>query len=315
MEYRELGKTGLKVSRLCFGSLGLGPLQGNLPVAEGARLIRLALQKGVNFIDTAEYYRNYRYIREALAGFTGEVHLASKSYASTGAEMEASLKYALRELGVDRLSLFLLHEQESAHTLKGHRGALEQLVKAKTKGIIQAVGVSTHYVAGVRAAALTPEIDVIHPLINIAGIGIVDGTREEMLEAIAFARQMGKGIYGMKALAGGHLHRQAEKALRWAFDLDLLDSVAVGMKSTAEVEANIALVNKEVRAARLLAEAAGRQKRLLVEEWCQGCGACVARCPSKALVISGGRATVDPTKCVLCGYCGPVCPEFALKII
>jgi len=59
----------------------------------------------------------------------------------------------------------------------------------------------------------------------------------------------------------------------------------------------------------------GRKKRLLVEEWCEGCGRCVKRCGFKALSLQGGRAVVDETKCMLCGYCGGVCPVFCLKII
>ena len=58
-----LGNTSIKVSRMCFGSLTIGPLQRNLPLAEGSSLIRTALEAGVNFIDTAQLYRNYSYIR------------------------------------------------------------------------------------------------------------------------------------------------------------------------------------------------------------------------------------------------------------
>lgn len=311
------------VSRLCFGSLTISPLQANLPPEEGAEVILAALAGGVNFIDTAEYYQNYRTIALALRQFGREVHVASKSYAVTGRQMRESLYRALDGLGVSQLAAFLLHEQESAATLRGHREALEYLVAAKEQGLIKAVGLSTHYIAGVYAAAASPEIDLIHPLINRAGIGIVDGTRDEMLAAIRFARQMGKAVYGMKVLAGGHLHRELRIALEWAFKQPELDSVAVGMKSIAEVEANLRLVEaldnaasvEETELARLFSLSGAGPRHLLVEEWCSGCGKCVRRCPNKALHIEDGRAVVNPDACVLCGYCGGVCSDFALKII
>ena len=57
MEYRELGDTGILVSRVCFGSLTLGPLCANLSLAEGRDLLLEAFKLGVTFIDSAEQYR------------------------------------------------------------------------------------------------------------------------------------------------------------------------------------------------------------------------------------------------------------------
>ena len=63
---RQLGKTGIWVSPVSFGVLTVGKTQLDLPVDEGARLIRYALSKGINFFDTAQYYETYPYLREAL---------------------------------------------------------------------------------------------------------------------------------------------------------------------------------------------------------------------------------------------------------
>lgn len=81
MEYRELGNTGLIVSRLCFGGLVIGPLQKNLSVEEGGEVIAEALRLGVNFIDTADLYNTYQHIKRAIdiTGITPVI--ASKSYA------------------------------------------------------------------------------------------------------------------------------------------------------------------------------------------------------------------------------------------
>ena len=119
--------------------------------------------------------------------------------------MATAFEEARRELDRDKLDIFLLHEQESALTIKGHYEALEFLLEERAKGNLGAIGISTHAVAGVMAAADLPEIDVIHPIINRYGHGIIDGSRDDMLQAIEYAAAQGKGLYGMKALAGGCL--------------------------------------------------------------------------------------------------------------
>ncbi len=317
MKYRFLGRTGLEVSRLCFGALTIGPLQANLPLDQGAAVIKEALDAGVNFIDTAELYHTYGYIREALQGFAGkeDVIIASKSYAYSREAMRCSLEKACHELGRDYVDIFLLHEQTSRLTLKGHQDALSYLAQAKKQGMVRAAGVSTHTVEVVRAAALYDEIDVIHPILNMHGIGICDGTVQEMLEAISFASSMGKGIYTMKALGGGHLSQHSQDALAWVLKQPAISAIAVGMQSGDEVALNCALFTGQPVNKCLLDKVTARRRRLLVEDWCQGCGKCAAKCPMGAITIDHNKAIPNMQKCVLCGYCGAHCPEFCLKIV
>lgn len=316
MEYRQLGRTGLRVSRLCFGSLTVSPLQANLPVHEAARVVRHAFDYGVNFIDTAELYGNYDQIKSAVQGLGDGVLIATKSYAYRRDQMEASLIRALRSLKRDHIDVFLLHEQESALTLRGHRAALEYLIEAREKGLVRAVGISTHHVAGVEAAAADPDIQVIHPIINRQGIGIRDGDTGSMLRAIRIAAQNGKGVYGMKVLGGGHLLEDPEAALKFAIGIRDLASVAVGMQTTLEVEYNVRLFSGQVIPDGLRQIVRRQPRRLLVENWCLACGECVRRCSAGALYIEeNGRAAARQELCNLCGYCASVCPEFAIKVI
>ena len=210
MFYRPLGKTGLMVSPITFGALTIGPIHKALSVKEGAEVIKEALDLGVNLIDTAECYETYPYIREALKGRGDEIHVTSKSYAYERQGMEKAFEECRKALDRDTIDIFLMHEQESRYTIEGHKEALDFLQEKKAKGQLKAVGLSTHAVDAVRAAADRDDIDVIHPLINKMGWGIIDGTRDEMLEAISYAHQKGKGLYGMKALAGGKLADNAE---------------------------------------------------------------------------------------------------------
>ncbi len=314
MEYRFLGNTGLKVSRLCFGALTVGPLQAKLPLQDGAAVIRAALDAGVNFIDTAELYGTYPYIREACRG-AADVVVASKCYAYTYNAMRRSVEEACRAIGRDYIDIFMLHEQPSRLTLAGHADALAFLADAKRQGLIRAAGVSTHTVEVVRAATEMANIDVIFPLFNMRGIGIMEGTAAEMAAAIAAAAAAGKGVYAMKALAGGHLIGDATSALSWVLAAAGVSAVAVGMQSLDEVAYNCALFDGRQPDGALAARLGKRARRLLVEDWCVGCGRCAAKCPAGALRVQDGQAVVDTEKCLCCGYCGAVCPEFCLKII
>ena len=323
MERRILGRTGIEVSRLCFGTLVMGPLQRNLSPEAGGALLAEAYRAGVDFIDTAELYETYAHIRFSIRESGIVPVISAKSYAYTADGAKASVGKALTEMGVERIDLFLLHEQESEHTLRGHAEALEALLDLKRQGVIRAVGVSTHHVACVKAATAMAEIDVIHPLLNKAGLGICDGSAEDMTAAVKTACEAGKGLYGMKVFGGGNLlggNRLGGYAdcLRFALENPWFHSLAIGMQDSGELRANLAAF-EAWSAGRPIpepAEDAGDRPRkaVHVDFWCEGCGKCVARCGQGALSISGGKAAADSGKCVLCGYCAASCPVFALKV-
>lgn len=316
MEYRRLGTTNLEVSRLCFGSLTIGPLQANLPIDEGASIILRAIELGVNFIDTAKLYNTYPYIKRAIElSKNKNIIISSKSYDYTYEGMRDSVKEALDEMGLKKISIFSLHEQESKLTLKGHEEALRYLSDAKKAGIIDAVGVSTHAVEVVEAVCGMENIEIIHPIMNKAGLGILDGTIGEMLSAVEKAYNYGKGIYAMKILGGGNLMKNAMECFDFGLRNNNIHSIAVGMQSTIEVEANVEIFDGRNPNSELQRQLSNRSRRLHIDTWCEGCCKCVKACQNKAMDIVEGKAVVNREKCVLCGYCSAYCPMFCIKIV
>ena len=316
MKKCSLGKTGIMVTELCFGALPIGPLQANISVEKGAKLIRAALEKGINFIDTAEGYKTYPHIKKALEGYNEEVIIATKSSAKTYQKMEQSIKDALVSLDRNYIDIFLLHAARVTPSVFEERaGALQCLQDYKSKGIIQAIGISTHVVEIVRRAAEIKEMDIIFPIINKLGIGIVGGSVIDMTKAILEAHKAGKGLYAMKALGGGHLINQLEEAFNFVRNIKGISSLAVGMVSSEELELNLKIFNDEEIPQGLFTQKIKPSKRLFISTFCKGCGTCVKTCPNNALSLENGKAVVDHKLCILCGYCNPVCPEFAIRLI
>jgi len=310
-----LGNTGINISTLCFGSLTMGPLQAGLTLEDGAGVLAHAFEQGVNFADTAQLYKTYKYIRRAME-ITGacDIVISSKTYAHTRELAIEAVEEARRELNRDYIDIFMLHEQESKHTLRGHSEALEYLLECRQKGIIRAVGISMHHVAAVNGA-VELGLDCIHPLINRMGLGLVDGGIADMERAASKAYDCGLGVFAMKPLGGGNLLRSAKQSLEYVRSLPFIHSIAVGMQSIQEVDANIRFWETGSFTSEQ-EEALGKIKRSLhIDDWCEGCGACVKRCSAKALRLEEDKAVCDGAKCLLCGYCSADCPVFAIKMI
>ncbi len=310
-----LGNTGIEVSVAGIGILPMGPSQLALPVDEGAEVIRYALARGLNFIDTAQYYRTYPYIRKALEGADYEdVVICSKCLYEDYDSMMEAVEEARVELNREVIDIFLMHEVRSGQ-LEFRAGAWKALKAAKEKGLVRAIGLSTHHVDVTRAAAEMVDLDVVFPLINYAGLGIRNGdafaTKEEMMEAIAACHEAGKGVFSMKAFGGGSLTAHYQEALDYVFSKPEIDSVMVGFGKIAEVDDLLAYLdgtmdpdyNPDV----------SKKKVYINQEDCEGCGSCKATCPAGAIFYNeNGLAEVDHEKCLTCGYCSPVCPVRAV---
>lgn len=318
MELHKLGNTNILVTLIGFGVLTIGETQLDMPVDEGAAVLSYALEKGINFIDTAQYYKTYPYIRKSLKDTGIRPVISSKSLDVTYNGMKDAVNEALTEMDIDYIDIFLLHEIRQGDDWESRSGAWEYLKEARSKGIVKAIGISTHHVDAARKMLEEPDADVVFPLINYASMGIRNGdgpgSCEDMAEVIKKLSKSGKGVFAMKVFGGGNLLTDYIKAMDYVFSLTGIDSAMIGFGKTEEVDR--AIEYAEGRIDRDYAPSL-KNKRIHIDQGdCEGCGTCVDRCTSRAIYMGeNGLAQVDYEKCITCGYCAPVCPVRAIIMI
>jgi aryl-alcohol dehydrogenase-like predicted oxidoreductase len=153
MEYRTLGRTGVKVSTLCLGAMMFGAF-GNRDHDECVSIIDAALDSGINFIDTADVYsagESETIVGKALAGGKREqVVLATKAHGSMGDDrnmqgnsrrwLVRECESSLRRLGTDYIDLYQIHRPDPSCDVDDTLGALTDLIRA---GKIRYAGSST----------------------------------------------------------------------------------------------------------------------------------------------------------------------------
>lgn len=304
------------VSKICYGTLSLSFLQNLDTLENKIELLNYAYEKGINFFDTAELYDNYNILKEFIKDKDRDkLIIATKSYAYDTKTAEYSVNKALKEMNTDYLDVFMLHEQENGNNFLGHYEAVERFMKYKDEGIIRHFGISTHRVAAVRDCIQFKEIEFVFPLINKQGIGIQDGTIDDMIEAVNKAKKNNKFIMAMKIYGGGHLINNAKDAFDFAKNLSAIDSIAIGMSTKEEIDANICYLESNELNINIKNKIRNQKRTLVVEEWCIGCGKCKEKCKQNALEVIDGKCVVDMNKCVLCSYCAGECTDFFIKIV
>src|SRR5207237_5600415 len=152
MEYRTLGRTGVKVSPLCLGAMMFGEW-GNTDTDESIRIIHAALDAGINFIDTADVYsrgESEEIVGKALEGKRDNVILATKVHGTMGDDpnefgnsrrwIVREVENSLRRLKTDWIDLYQIHRPEPETDIDDTLGALTDLVHA---GKVRYIGSST----------------------------------------------------------------------------------------------------------------------------------------------------------------------------
>ena len=317
MEYRILGKTGLKISRLGFGGIPIQRID-----AEGTKaLMHRMKDAGINYIDTARGYTvSEEYLGYALEGIREHFVIATKSMARTREAMAADIDISLKNLRTDYIDLYQVHNAtpEQLQQVMAPGGALEALKEAKAAGKIGHIGLTAH---SLETFKLALDLDWVETF--MFPYNIVETQAEKL---IAECAKRNIGFVDMKPLAGGAIE-DATLALRYICANDAVTVVIPGMAEEKELEQNIAAVNNTAPITAEEKAAFLEVRNQLGTNFCRRCNYCQ---PCAAGInISGcflfdgylqryglgdwaqSRYATIPVKasaCIGCGACESRCP-------
>ena len=233
MEYRILGKTGLKISRMGFGGIPIQRID-----AEGTKvLVHQMLEAGINYIDTARGYTvSEEFLGYALEGIRDKFVIATKSMSRTKEAMAADIEISLKNLRTDYIDLYQIHNAtpEQLEQVMAPGGALEALQEAKAAGKIGHIGLTAHSLETFKLALNLDWVETFMFPYNIVE------TQAEKLIVECAKRNI--GFIDMKPLAGGAIE-DATLALRYICANDAVTVVIPGMAEVRELEQNLAAVN------------------------------------------------------------------------
>lgn len=264
MEYRILGKTGLKVSRMGFGGI---PIQ-RTTAEETKKLIQYLAQQGVNYIDTARGYTvSEEYLGQALEGLRDKFILATKSMARTKEAMASDVEISLKNLRTDYIDLYQIHNATPKDVAQviAPGGALEALLEAKAAGKIGHIGITAHSLDTFKLAL---EMDWVETI--MFPYNIVETQGEALIHACA---QKNIGFIDMKPLAGGAIE-DATLALRFLCANEDVTVVIPGMAEIKEAEQNLAATTNATPLTAEEQAKMGEIRRTLGTNFCRRCNYC-----------------------------------------
>jgi aryl-alcohol dehydrogenase-like predicted oxidoreductase len=214
MEYRSLGRTGVRVSPLCLGAMMFGPW-GNNDQADSIRIIRQALDAGINFVDTADVYSagvSEEIVGKALQGRRDEVFLATKFFmpmSESDPNMRGgsrrwvvrAVEDSLRRLGTEYIDLYQVHRPSPDTDVEETLGALSDLVH---QGKVRYLGSSSYSGSQiVEAQWVARERSLLRFVTEQPPYSLlVRGIEEDVLPTV---QRHGMGTLTYSPLAGGWL--------------------------------------------------------------------------------------------------------------
>jgi aryl-alcohol dehydrogenase-like predicted oxidoreductase len=271
MELISLGKSGLTARRPAFGAL---PLQ-RLNREEAVTLLHKAFDGGINFFDTARAYTDSESkLGEAFGGMRERVILATKTKGGSSADIEADLAKSLAALKTDWLDLYQIHNIKKLPRPGDGSQNWETLSMLKKKGIIRAMGITSHSLEVAREAAESGLYDTVQfPFSLLAA-------REEE-ELVRVCRENNVGFIAMKALAGG-LITNIPAAFAYVRSFDNVVPIW-GIQAEEELAQFLRLAASPPAMDTETMKAVQAERDALRGRFCRGCGYCLP-CPQDILI-------------------------------
>ena len=280
MEYRQLGKTDLKVSILGYGASPLGNEFGGIEVAEGQRAVDFAIDNGINYFDVAPYYGRKlaeERLGAALEGKRDKVVLATKccrydmdGFDFSAKRVEESIDESLQRLRTDYVDLYQIHDIEFGDRRQIIEETLPAARKVQESGKARYVGITGLPLKMLRDVAAEAPVDMI---LSYARYNLMVSDLDDMLRA--FAVENGIGLINASPL---HLRLLTEKgppewhvaaddvkeaglrvaelcksrgvsvsdvAMRFCYDYEHVASTLVGMSKQRHVEQNLRVLGTQ----------------------------------------------------------------------
>jgi aryl-alcohol dehydrogenase-like predicted oxidoreductase len=279
LQYRVLGKTGLKVTTVGYGCM----------ITSDPTVITRAADMGINYFDSSRNYsggQNERMVGAALGARRKDVFVATKCDRRTGADILAELDTSLKELGTDHVDVWHLHGKSSPADIPDDM--VEAQLKAKQQGKIRFTGVSTHNLPAIVDRLLEVKTEVVQVYYNFTAQYNSTPAYQQAFEKLNAA---GVGLIAMKvmAAAGGGRGRGGQQpqaparpassfaaALKWAINKPFIHCTVPSMTDNEQLEQNFAVM------AQKFTDEDQKLLRASMEQispyFCRMCGACDGQC-------------------------------------
>ncbi|MFP4502354.1 MAG: aldo/keto reductase [Candidatus Hydrogenedentota bacterium] len=253
-EVVELGKTGIKVSKLGLGTGMKGYNRESNHTRMGQEkfegLLRTSYEHGIRLIDVADLYGTHPYILPAFKKYPRESYtIVSKIwYRPNGLPEEArppateTVERFLKELNTDYIDLVLLHCVTEPDWRTKLSDRMDDLAGLKKRGLIRAHGCSFHTLEALSAATEEPWVDSVHARINPYAVKMDVKKPEEVpkvANVLKTLRSQGKGVVGMKIIGEGQFGDNEEKrdtSIAYAFNSGCVDTMIVGFEKETEID-------------------------------------------------------------------------------
>jgi aryl-alcohol dehydrogenase-like predicted oxidoreductase len=265
VNYRNLGKTGITVSPLCFGA----------PRTNDESLIKYAVDKGISFIDTGRTYgngNNEKLVGRAVAANRKNVVIQSKIRlekeevpsgikGKKGAEeirqaLSAKFEASLKALNTSYIDIMLIHDALDENLLF-HSETLKFFEEKKSSGIIKACGFSTHNdcMNLIERNNTEGQYDIVMVPFNHKGAfthslsgKYSEWDQAKLIGLLTAASEKGTGVIAMKTCSGGPYSSSAgtppdfRQAVKWILDHKFISAAAIAMASFEQVDEHLPLL-------------------------------------------------------------------------
>jgi aryl-alcohol dehydrogenase-like predicted oxidoreductase len=268
MEYVNLGRAGVKVSRICLGCMSFGnDVAWKVELEQAKPIIKRAIDLGVNFFDTANVYslgRSEEITGECLKDYRDDIVVATKVYGRMGDKPNQSglsrrhvtqqIKGSLKRLQMDHIDLYQIHRWDYATPIEETLEALDDLVH---QGLTRYIGASSMFAWQFLKALQTSERRGLARFVSMQNhYNLV--YREEEREMIPLCKEEGIGLIPWSPLAKGFLtgkysrqeipkaaRYESDQLLRERFfkpeDFDVVEEVVAVAKEKGVTPAQVAL--------------------------------------------------------------------------